>query len=315
MAVYTQQVQGIPGLLPDMGTTVIPGIVIWIPSQQHSESHMSPDSIFRSLLNLAVNKCPREDKIETYHLLGQQVYDPNEEDSYANRKIKKFTPWIEKMWIFGLLDTPEAAAEAAADAAVRTWDPPQAHFLADLFSFTDDLVKRGVGEAEEESASRRGSYSSDRTLKHQRSFHANPTEDMLIPPTDLFDDGLQDLRGSFMDEHALLGNYNLCMRTARTRRSLHAAMLDEIGYHSLIQYLPPPLFILLVGDLPQVDLLPWPSVFNVAHVHVLGSVPSVSSYRSISPAITVQCWNSWAESAADDRISSAAARHIAVPWG
>lgn len=310
MAMYSQQALA-SGMLPDPTMSVIPGIVIWIPSRQHSESHMGPDSIFRALLNLAFQRSPREDKVNTYQMFGGGI-DPEDEETGTGMQ-KRLTPWIEKLWIFGLLDTPEAGEEQESGA----WQPPHAHFLAELYSYVDDLVKTRGGDAEQEdmsqqtSAGRRGSRFG---RKVQRQWPPQSADEMLSPPTDLFDDGLRELRATFMDSHAIAGNHNVCMRTARTRRTLHASMLDELGYHSLVQYLPPPLFVLLVGDLPPVDLLPWPTVLQVTHMHVLGSVPSVCQYRDVCPTLTVQSWNSWAESTADDRISTNIARHIAVPW-
>lgn len=349
MSIYSQQVSGI---LPEMGQNVIPGIVIWIPTLQHSESHMGPEHIFRALLNLAFQRCPREDKVNAHRIVGSFA-DPDDEETAPNKSTyKKLTPWIEKLWIFGLLDTNEARIEQGAGS----WEPPSTSFLAELHSYVDDLLKTMSVERrdddefmeQEQSISPRGPGQRNATpKKSRRRFRITHTaEDMLIPHTDLFDDGLFELRrhigtGSHCskedgdayegipqsrrlsrtpDEENLssqfpaIGNYNLCMRTARTRRELHAAMLDEISYHALVQYLPPPLFLLLVGDLPPASTLPWPTVMSVTHLHVLGHVPSMSAYREISPALNEVSWSSWAEGSADDRISPTTARHIAVPW-
>merc|ERR1740117_2168656 len=99
MAMYSQHHTGI---MPEIQTyqSVIPGIVIWIPSRQHSESHMSPDSIFRALLNVAMQRCPREDRVNTYRMFGSDYADDEENEG----AFKKFIPSIEKFWIFGLLD-------------------------------------------------------------------------------------------------------------------------------------------------------------------------------------------------------------------
>jgi len=271
---------------------------------------MGPDSIFRALLNLAFQRCPREDRVNTYRTIGNVLDDDEDEEIERGRNQKKFTPWIEKFWIFGLLDTEEAKNEKDGGQ----WQPAHAHFLSDLYTYIDGLVKtQGVLN---EDMSVGGTSPTRRTPGAKRTFlqDGGGIAEEVVPSTSLFEEGLQELRATFQDSHAIAGNQNVCMRTARNRRTLHASMLDEIGYHSLIQYLPPPLFILLVGDLPPVDLLPWPTVLQETHLHVLGTVPSVCAYRDISPALTVQSWNSWAESTADDRITTTSARHIAVPW-
>merc|ERR1712118_586702 len=98
---------------------------------------------------------------------------------------KRLTPWIEKLWIFGLLDTPEAGEEQESGA----WQPPHAHFLAELYSYVDDLVKTRGGDGEHEdmtkqtSEKRRGSRFG---RKVQRQWPPQSAEEMLIPPTDLF---------------------------------------------------------------------------------------------------------------------------------
>lgn len=297
MAMYSQHVSG---MMMD-NTNVIPGIVIWVPTRQHSASHMGPDSIFRALLNLAIQRCPREDRINNFRTPFS--LDPDLDAGYT---ATKFTPIIEKFWIFGLLDTEDAREEVDGGE----WQPPHPPFLASLYNYVDELVnsKRYENEDETTRQLRRGN------TRGLRGIHGN--EDMGIKPSDsnLFTEGLHELRTSYQESHAIAGNNNICMRTARTRKALHAAMIDELSYHSLVQYLPPPLFILLVSDLPEVNSVPWPSVLQVTHLHVLGNVPSVSAYRDVSPALTTQSWSSWAESTADDRINPTIARHIAVPW-
>mmetsp|Transcript_48405 Transcript_48405/g.87599 ORF Transcript_48405/g.87599 Transcript_48405/m.87599 type:complete len:1103 (-) Transcript_48405:169-3477(-) len=333
MSIYSQQVSGI---LPEMGQNVIPGIVIWIPTLEHSESHMGPEHLYRALLNLAFQRCPREDKVNAYRIVGSSG-DPDDEDAAPNKSTyKRLTPWIEKLWIFGLLDTDEAKADKDAG----TFDPPSSSFLLELHTYVDELLKTMSVERREDvedmlNTDESSARSRAAKTKARRRFRISPaTEDMLIPHSDLFDEGLCELRrhkctGSTGDEVLVkepqadassavglpsIGNYNLCMRTARTRRELHAAMLDELAYHSLVQYLPPPLFVLFVGDLPPAWALPWPTVMSVTHLHVLGNVPSLSAYREISPALNEVSWASWAEGSADDRISPTTARHIAVPW-
>jgi hypothetical protein len=298
MAMYAQPTH------PSAGMSIIPGIVIWTPTRQHSESHMGPDSIYRALLNLAFQRCPREDRVSNYHMMGRD-FDELEDDTRAQ---KKFLPWIQQFWIFGLQDTEEAQQETGAG----TWKPPNSHFLAQLHSYVDELVQ---GKAYSHFHSEDHlPITRTRTARNSKQHYPQAGDDMLISQTDLFDEGLADLRASFQDSNAFVGNQNVCMRMAQTRRALHAAMLDELGYHTLVQNLPPPLFILFVGDLPAVDLLPWPSVLHMTHLHVLGSVPSICAYRDISPALTVQGWHEWAESTADDRLGAVNAWHIAVPW-
>merc|ERR1712061_920588 len=122
---------------------------------------------------------------------------------------------------------------------------------------------------------------------------AVPDQGSLISQTDLFDDALKLLRESRTGGSAdfdVTGNYNLCLRTARTRRALYAMMLDELSYHVLVQFPPPPLYVLIVGDLPMIDVLPWPITLRDAHMQVIGRVPSRAEYREISPFFHVVDW-------------------------
>merc|ERR1712061_481759 len=134
---------------------------------------------------------------------------------------------------------------------------------------------------------------------------AVPDQGSLISQTDLFDDALKLLRESRTGGSAdfdVTGNYNLCLRTARTRRALYAMLLDELSYHVLVQYPPPPLFVLLVGDLPGVDVLPWPTTLRRIHLQVIGNVPDFHTYREVSPCMHAMDWERWVRNSLDDHI-------------
>jgi len=312
MALYSQLASG------SMAESVnsIPGIIIWLPTLQHSEDgSLGPERLFRALLHYAYQKCPREDNLDTCTFVNSRIDIDDKEFHGSSLAHRKLTPWIEKFWIFGLL-----GEEETDDGGFQ---PPASGFLEDLHSYICDIITASASACETP-ASRKTQGSSgfigDVGSRSCRARGLRPRpEDLLIPQTDLFEDGLRELRCSpahecHTDQLQILNNYNILMRTAQSRHAVHAAMIEEISYYMLVEYAPPPLFILLVGDFPAVSDINWPAGMHNVHLHILGKVPSVSSYRDVSPALTMSCWDDWTAAHLEDRISNVAARLIGVPW-
>lgn len=322
-----------PGSGPELLPNPMPGIVVWIPTRRHAESGESATSLYRALLHYAFRRCPREAVPSGCWEGGASLQREDYEGLSSQGPLaERLVPWVEKMWIFGLLEGEEAATEVGAG----DWEPPPASFLGDLGQFVNKLVKKqavdvqrrresvvartGVG-LEAGSASRLQTPASTRpnSAEHRPSSVAQGLldrgMDLLVARTKLVDRGLQSMREDCPgDQHSILGNYNICMRTARTRRALYDMLLDEIGYHTVVQYPPPPLFMLIAGDLPHSSTVPWPSALRYVHLHVVGSTPDPQGYREVSPSLSVLDWERWLRNSVDPRIPANAVKHIAVPW-
>lgn len=211
-------------------------------------------------------------------------------------------PWIDKFWIFGLLDGPEAAKELEGHRERGTWEPPGNAWLKELNQLVDKFVRKA------EFDKRRGATEGVADEK---------VRDDLIAESEVFEEGLQALRGAGLqpeDSLDILKHSNVCLRTAATRHALHGMMLDEVAYRVLVEYPAPPLFLLFVGDLPNFEALSWPVTLQTAHMHVVGQVPELGEYRQLVPNLSVTDWTRWLRNSVDENISQTVRKHIAPPF-
>merc|ERR1712107_539674 len=107
------------------------------------------------------------------------------------------------------------------------WEPPGAQFVHGLTDFVSTLLKKREMERWAGANTQYGEGLLQRSKSHKAS---EKEQEMLITPTDIFDEGLRSLRSSPVQnpdaQNTLAGNYNLCLRTAKTRRALYGMMLD-----------------------------------------------------------------------------------------
>mmetsp|Transcript_20673 Transcript_20673/g.59031 ORF Transcript_20673/g.59031 Transcript_20673/m.59031 type:complete len:538 (-) Transcript_20673:30-1643(-) len=312
----------------------MPCIIIWVPTLQHSRTGETPSNLFKALLHYAFRRCPRQDEAVTWSEHGVAMRDYDQDGLPREGFGERLMPWIEKVWIFGLL----AGEEASRETGMGDWEPAPDPFLVELHSYINKLVKQQLledireqseGESGERSPSKHkmsgnlslaGSLSpgpnqlrtgssagSRRSSVSDRNFQ-------LVSRSQVFDAGLKLLRESHPEERMTIrGNYNLTMRTAKSRHTLYKMILDELSYHCVLQYPPPPLFVLLAGDMPPHGAVPWPSVLRQVHFNVVGHVPDPHLQREISPAMAFVDWERWTRNSLDPQIPTAVARNIALP--
>jgi len=282
-----------PSLWQDNLPKAMPGVVIWIPTRQQAECPLGPLGLYRALLNYAFKRCPREDECACGWPAPGESLDHDDPIPSTLKSVERLAPWIDKLWIFGLKEGDRESSEQG----MGEWEPPGDGFLAELHKYVTRLTTADIIKA--------------------NGVRKDKTQEALINQTDLFDDGLMELRQVGKEEEKTfptVGNYNVCMRTAQTRRQLYSLMLDELSYHALVQHPPPPLFVLIVGDLPSFTAVPWPTTLQRVHVEVVGNVPAKDDFLEIAPLFSTTDWDAWLRDAADDFIVPSVARHLAVPW-
>jgi hypothetical protein len=277
----------------DLVPSLMRGIIVWFPTAEHAQAGLGPDALYYALLNHAHSRLPREDEAKK-----QQELEADHDDKLCEfpSNKKKLMPWIEKVWIFGL----QEGADVAKEKGMGDWQPPGAQFLHSLTEYVVGLSKKHT----------------DKPRRHAHRDSAEREQEMLISPSDLFDEGLRSLRSipaSNADgASTVASSRNLCLRTARTRRGLYGMMMDELSYHLLVQY-PPPLYVLFVGDLPPPDALPWPTLLERVNMDVLGQIPDAAEYSQITPCMQSMGWIDWLRMPPDTHLTHAVSRHVAVP--
>jgi len=236
--------------------------------------------------------------------LSRGVEDKPESDAhlFAHNEHRQLV-LVEKVLICGLQEGIEEQEETDAGC----YKPPGQEFLMELHGFVEDLCRQPKCE-------RRNIRVSGMPMPYEDSFGDEESNHSVVEGPSS-EQGLLELRAACpKEQYSLDGNRSICMRTAKTRRDLHSMIIDELGYHLLVECPPPPLFVLLAGDLPHAEALTWPSLLHSVHLHVLGNVPSTTTYRKLCPAFKMTDAGSWIDSEPDDRITNSIARHLAVPW-
>lgn len=309
-----------PQNLPDNAPRCMPGIVIWIPTKQHSTAGMDTDVIYRALLKHAYHKCPTDDDAVQAASLGRSRHDPDEPEGRMYGRLERLVQRIQKFWIFGLEDGGDNKGIGESDA----WEPPGSEFLAEL----RELVERNIqleqaklanaNTAKNDDDSEVSFTGSRKHLQWDKDDHDSESKISGETKENVFDPGIDKLRKLHVEgsEPAqVIGNHNLCMYTSKSKQGLYSAIIDELSYYTAVQSPPPPLFVLMCGDLPVVNEVPWPAVLQGAHVQLIGSVQGLSQYRElVSPTLNVTDWAAWLENYADDHINNKIARHLQVPW-
>jgi len=315
-----------PTNLPDNTPRAMPGIVIWLPSKQHSKAGMQVDVIYRALLKHAFHKCPTDDDAVQAASLGRSRCDPDDASGGARGgRMERLTQKIVKFWIFGLEEGPDSNNASETDP----WDSPGSEFLAELRGLVQRNIQQeharlGMGsvrQAENSSSMPDFLDSEDNSSSGHVKFGKDDEDDQAETgglATEAFDPGFDKLRKMHAEgsERAhVVGNQSLCMYTSKSKQDLYSAMMDELAYYTQVRSPPPPLFIMLCGDFPLANQVPWPTVLQGSNVHVVGSVQGLSQYREqVSPTASVLDWAGWLENYADDHISMKISRHLQVPW-
>eukprot|EP00927_Polykrikos_kofoidii_P044257 TRINITY_DN38272_c0_g1_i1.p1 TRINITY_DN38272_c0_g1~~TRINITY_DN38272_c0_g1_i1.p1 ORF type:complete len:1234 (+),score=173.96 TRINITY_DN38272_c0_g1_i1:163-3864(+) len=269
-------------MLPSQKPFALPVTVIWIPNTRHTRNTLNVTKLYRAFLNYAIKTGPRVDVIpndDGFSEISDFALNPSSHVTESRR----LTPIIERFWIFALEDSEEAQKERAETEF--TWGPPGSEFLRDIRRMFNTLMRK----SNEDSPS---------------------FDDVAFGP------GLRSLRAAKGREKAArVGTTAICMNVESTRRRLLASMLDELSYTLIIQTPPPPMYVLIIGDLFPPEALPWPRGLSNAHLHVLGQLPDSNRYREqVSPSVTSTDWDSWIQSVAEDEIQGSVARYIKVPW-
>ena len=125
------------GALEDTALTragTMPGVVIWIPSREHSDQ-AQPADMYRALLNYACRRAPRSDDSAAVPPAGA-CHFPKYLDSLPPGGRGRLQPWIEQLWVFGLEDCPEAREECGAGS----WQAPSAGWLQRLHKLVAELA-------------------------------------------------------------------------------------------------------------------------------------------------------------------------------
>jgi hypothetical protein len=304
----------------------MPGIVIWFPTRQHAQAGMASDVIYRALLKHAYHKCPTDDDAVQAASLGRSRHDPDDVGFSNGRvfgRLERLVQKVQKFWIFGLEDGGDNKGIGESD----TWQGPGSEFLAELRG----LVERNIQQEQAKSAVQKRSTENENGSEHdsgegsrnvqfdeEDEVSASANKLSLDTPANVFDAGFDRLRRNHVEgsEPAqVIGGQSLCMYTSKSKQDLYSAMIDELSYYTVVQSPPPPLFILLCGNLPVATEVPWPQVMQGSHAHVIGSVQGLHQYRElVSPTLSVLDWASWLENYADDHINAKIARHLQVPW-
>jgi len=213
------------------------------------------------------------------------------------------------------------------------WQSPGSEFLAELRG----LIERNIQQEEAKIYGMQRKQEMDQDSDYSGSNHhvqwdedVNQTEfqkaasdwhtkdNRPLHKGSLFEPGFERLRQLHMDgsdRTQVVGNHSLCMYTSKSKQDLYSAMIDELSFHTNVQSPPPPLFIQMCGSLPVATEVPWPVVLQGSHLHVIGSVQGLATYREqVSPTLSVLDWAAWLENYADDHISAKISRHLVVPW-
>eukprot|EP00928_Gymnodinium_smaydae_P061544 TRINITY_DN45594_c0_g1_i1.p1 TRINITY_DN45594_c0_g1~~TRINITY_DN45594_c0_g1_i1.p1 ORF type:complete len:1057 (+),score=243.13 TRINITY_DN45594_c0_g1_i1:90-3260(+) len=313
--------------------SIVPCIVLWMPSHQHATCSHDLLAIYRALLRYAYEKCPRPHN--------------------------GICPSVEKMCIFGLqeLQVDEsgeaAAAQARSQAETTSWrhyEPPGDCNLLNIEACISQIMKRTFGDKDKDgSPGRRTVAKSTLSVAHAQSLAMgggssvsaaalvgmkqtgsskrawNLTKQRMEQMnTGIYDEGLQQLRSAGIQEPHLVrtgmeakptGEAFLSLRYGNTRQEILGMMLEELTYHVVVQRPPPPLFVLIAGDLPDssVDIY-WPAALREAWVQVIGDVPDKSRFRRSLPNLSVISWDAWLGNYFCDELDVNVAQGIAVPW-
>eukprot|EP00746_Dinoflagellata_sp_MGD_P004935 gnl/MRDRNA2_/MRDRNA2_109534_c0_seq1.p1 gnl/MRDRNA2_/MRDRNA2_109534_c0~~gnl/MRDRNA2_/MRDRNA2_109534_c0_seq1.p1 ORF type:complete len:989 (-),score=166.24 gnl/MRDRNA2_/MRDRNA2_109534_c0_seq1:23-2938(-) len=321
----------VPQNLPDNTPRCMPGVVIWLPTKEHAKAGMASDVIYRALLKHAYHKCPTDDDAVQAATLGRCRHDPDDVALGNGRifgRLERLVQKITKFWIFGLEDGGDNSGVSSSD----NWEGPGSEFLAELRGLVERNIQQEQAKlaAQKKVASEQDSENSSSVSGHVQFDEDDDTPgngrgskkgDLFLPwetPGSVFEAGFDKLRKMHVEgsEPAqVIGNHSICMYTSKSKQDLYSAIIDELSYYTVVQSPPPPLFVLVCGNLPAAAEVPWPTVLLGSHVHVIGSVPGLSSYRElVSPTVSVLEWASWLENYADDHITAKIGRHVQVPW-